>query len=52
MQNELEELNEEYGLNVQTYTYEHVKENLEEGMPIESEEVLEDNSILLTINLN
>ena len=52
LQNELEELNEEYGLNVQTYTYEHVKENLEEGMTIESEEVLEDNSILLTINLN
>ncbi len=52
MKNELEELNEEYGLNVQSYTYEHVKDNLEEGMSIESEEVLEDNTIVLTINVN
>lgn len=52
LKNELEELNEEYGLNVQSYTYEHVKDNLEEGMSIESEEVLEDNTIVLTINVN
>lgn len=49
---ELQELNEEYGLNVQAYTYAKIKENLTENMSIESEEVLDDDSILLTINLD
>ena len=51
LSSELSELDEEYGMNVQSYTYNHVKDNLEEGMSVASEEVLEDNSILLTINL-
>ena len=52
LKSDLDDLREEYGFNVQSFTYEHVKENLDDGMTIESEEVLDDNSILLTINLN
>lgn len=48
----IREINSEYGENVQSYAYHRVKDNLPEGMTLASEEVLEDNSILLTINLN
>lgn len=41
----------DYGRNVQAYTYNHIKENLSENMYINNEEVLEDNSLLLTINI-
>ena len=41
----------EYGRNVQEYTYNHIKENLTDDMKIVSEEVLEDDSLLLTINI-
>ena len=51
LQKELKQLEEEYSLNVQSFTYEKIKSSLESDMSIESEEVLEDNSILLTINL-
>lgn len=41
----------DYGRNVQDYTYNHIKKNLSEGMSIESEEVLDDDSLYLTINI-
>lgn len=41
----------EYGRNVQTYTYHHIKKNLSEGMQIVSETVLEDDALVLTINI-
>lgn len=41
----------EYGRNVQTYTYHHIKENLTEDMQIVSETVLEDDSLVLTISI-
>lgn len=41
----------DYGRNVQSYTYNHIKENLSEGMTIVDEEVLDDDSLLLTINV-
>lgn len=41
----------DYGRNVQAYTYNRIKENLSNGMSIESEEVLEDDSLYLTINV-
>lgn len=41
----------EYGRNVQTYTYHHIKENLSEDMQIVSETVLEDDSLVLTISI-
>ena len=41
----------DYGRNVQAYTYSHIKENLSDGMSIENEEVLEDDSLYLTINI-
>ena len=49
---DFKELEEEYDLNVQTFTYNRVVENLPENMLIESEQVMEDDSILLTINVN
>lgn len=42
---------EDYGKNVQAYTYAHIKENLSVGTSIVSEEALEDDSICLTINI-
>ena len=42
---------QDYGRNVQEYTYNHVKSNLADGMTIAEEEVLEDDSIILTINV-
>ncbi len=47
----LQSLENEYGRNVQAFTYAKVMESLSEhGMAVASEEVLEDDSILLTIN--
>ena len=48
---ELDCLETEYNGNVQTYTYERVMKNLPEDMVLESEEVLEDNSIVLTLTV-
>lgn len=42
----------DYGRNVQSYTYNHVKENLTDNMSISEEEVLDDDSLLLTINID
>ncbi|MDE6138881.1 MAG: hypothetical protein K2F57_05365, partial [Candidatus Gastranaerophilales bacterium] len=48
----INDLNEEYGLNIQEMTYNKIKERLEfENMRIESETVMEDNSIILTIDI-
>lgn len=41
----------DYGRNVQTYTYQHIKQNLTEDMQIEDEQILEDESLLLTIDM-
>lgn len=41
----------DYGRNVQAYTYDHIKENLTNNMRITDEEVLDDNSLFLTINI-
>lgn len=41
----------EYGRNVQTYTYHHIKENLGEDMQILSETVTEDDALVLTISI-
>ena len=46
------ELGEEYQSNVQEQSYMNIKKNLEnQNMQIDSEEVLEDNSIMITVNL-
>jgi len=51
-ENLIGEINEEYGLNMQEITYNKIKERLEqEDLSIESESVLDDNSILLTIEI-
>lgn len=42
----------DYNRNVQAYTYSHIKKNLADNMTIAEEEVLDDNSIYLTINLS
>lgn len=42
----------EYNANVQSYEYTRIIENLPSNMSIESEEVLEDDSILITLNVN
>ena len=48
----LDQLENEYGRNVQKFTYETVRCNLaRHGMSLESEEVLEDDTILLTLTL-
>lgn len=48
----VEELKSEYELNVQEQSYINVKNNIEkQNLTIESEEVLEDNSIMITVNL-
>lgn len=47
----VEELTQEYHCNVQTFTYQKVMEGLQEhGLCFDSEEILEDGSILLTLN--
>lgn len=48
----INDLNEEYGLNIQEMTYNKIKERLDsENMRLESETVLDDNSIVLTIDV-
>lgn len=48
----INDLNEEYGLNIQEMTYNKIKERLDkENMRLESEAVLDDNSIVLTIDV-
>lgn len=48
----INDLNEEYGLNIQEVTYNKIKERLNsENMRLESESVLDDNSIVLTIEV-
>ena len=47
----LMEIEMEYGRNVQSYTYYHLKENLTDEMTVTSEEVLDDDSIMLTIRI-
>lgn len=48
----LDDLNTEYSMNVQEESYLSIIEKLKENnMEIESEEVLDDNSIVLTVNL-
>ena len=48
----LSDLNSEYALNVQEESYLNIIEKLKENnMEIEEEEILEDNTIVLTINL-
>lgn len=48
----VEMIEKEYNANVQSYEYTRIIENLPSNMNIESEEVLEDDSILITINVN
>jgi hypothetical protein len=51
-ENVINDLNDEYGMNIQEMTYNKIKERLEqENMRLESEEVMEDNSIVLTIEV-
>lgn len=51
-QDMINDLNEEYGLNIQEMTYNKIKERLDkENMRLENESVLEDNSIVLTIEV-
>lgn len=48
----INDLNEEYGLNIQEMTYNKIKERLaQENMRLESETVMDDNSIILTIDI-
>lgn len=48
----INDLNDEYGLNIQEMTYNKIKERLEqENMRLESESVMDDNSIVLTIDI-
>ena len=42
---------QDYGRNVQEYTYNHIKSSLTDGMTIAQEEILDDNSVFLTINV-
>ena len=49
---ELDQIYDEYCNNVQSYTYERVMQNLPENMEVEKEEVMDDNSILITLNVN
>lgn len=48
----LDELENEYGRNVQAFTYNRVMTSLEEhGMSVMSEEILEDDTIMLTLQV-
>ncbi len=48
----MNDLNDEYGLNIQEMTYKKIKERLsQENMRLEDETVLADNSIVLTIDV-
>lgn len=42
----------EYKTNVQTFSYERVMNHLPENMSLDSEQVLEDDSILITLNVD
>lgn len=42
----------EYGKNVQAYTYDHILSNLGDDMTFQEEEILEDDSLLLTITID
>ena len=48
---ELDEIEKEYNGNVQQYTYDRVMNNLPNGMAVENEEVLDDDSILITLSI-
>lgn len=49
---EIKEFEDEYGRNVQAYTYNKIMEALDEhGLSLQTEEVLEDDSIVLTLTL-
>lgn len=51
MLDSVDELTQEYNGNVQTFTYQKVMEGLmEHGMSLDSEEILDDGSIVLTLN--
>ena len=41
----------DYGRNVQEYTYHHILDNLGEGMTVVNDEILDDDSLCLTINV-
>ena len=48
----ISDLNDEYGLNIQEITYKKILERIgSQNMRLESEEVLDDNSIVLTIEV-
>ena len=49
---DLDLIENEYDLNLQSYTYNSVINNLPENMSVENEEVLEDDSILITVNVD
>lgn len=42
----------EYGSNIQSYTYDRIKSRLPDDMRLESEEVLDDDSILITLTID
>lgn len=46
---ELNKIDIEYDANVQSYTYDHIIENLPDNMSVEEEKVLDDDSILITL---
>ncbi len=49
----LEDLNSEYGMNAQEESYIKIKERLaQKNLQIDEEEILEDNTIVLTVNIN
>ena len=49
----INDLNSEYALNVQEDAYMHIIDKLKENnMQVESEEVMEDNTIVLTVNID
>jgi hypothetical protein len=51
-ENVINDLNDEYGLNIQEITYNKIKERLDnENMRLDSETVMDDNSIVLTIEV-
>lgn len=49
---ELKEIEHVYNGNVQEYTYKRILNKLPEGMEIENEEVLEDDTILITLSVD
>lgn len=48
---DLDEIEHQYNGNVQEYTYQRVLQNLPEGMTIDSEQVLDDDSIMITLTV-